>query len=65
MTNTRNTVLKMADHDENKEIDFEISYLLSLSVKERFELMIKRTTELLNLFEKNGHRRTPEIIKRT
>jgi hypothetical protein len=57
-------ILKLEKHNENKEIDFEINYLLSLSVKERFELMFNRNKELLNLLIKNGHRRTPQIIKR-
>jgi hypothetical protein len=58
-------VLKLDDYDEKKEIEFELSYLLSLTLQERFELMFKKTKELLDLMEKNGHRRADQIVKRT
>ena len=60
----KNTILKLADSDEEKEIQFELDYLFSLTVQERFQLMMNRNRELLNILEKNGHRRSPEIIKR-
>lgn len=58
-------VLKLDDHNEDEEIEFELSWLLSLTLKERFQLMAKKTQELLELLESNGHRRPPQIIKRT
>ena len=58
-------VLKLNKHNERKEIEFELKYLKSLSVKERFELMFKKTKEMVDLLEKSGHRRPSEIIKRT
>ena len=61
----KKTILKLTDHDEEKEITFELNYLLSLSIRERFQLMFNRNRELINLLEKNGHRRSPEIVKRT
>jgi hypothetical protein len=60
----RKNVLLMKSHDEEKEIEFELQYLLSLSVQERFELMERKSRELKNLLYANGYRRTPEIIKR-
>lgn len=57
-------VLKLTDHDEDKEIDFELEWLLSLTTQERFQLMIQRTRELNELLERNGHRKPFEIIKR-
>ena len=60
----KKTILKLTDHDEEKEIIFELNYLLSLSIRERFQLMFNRNRELINLLEKNGHRRSPEIVKR-
>ena len=62
---TKKTILKLTDHDEEKEIIFELDYLFSLSIRERFQLMFNRNRELINLLEKNGHRRTSDIIKRT
>ena len=61
----KNTILKLTEYDEEKEIIFELNYLLSLSIRERFQLMFNRNRELINLLEKNGHRRSPEIVKRT
>jgi hypothetical protein len=58
-------ILKLDDHDEEKEIEFELSYLLSLTLQERFQLMFKKSKELIDLLEKNGHRRPDQIIKRT
>ena len=58
-------ILKLDDRDEDKEIEFELSYLLSLTLQERFQLMFKKTKELLDLLEKNGHRRPDGIFKRT
>jgi len=58
-------ILKLNKHNEQKEIEFELKYLKSLSVKERFELMFKKTKEMIDLLEKSGHRRPSEIIKRT
>jgi len=58
-------ILKLDDHDEEKEIEFELSWLLSLTLQERFQLMFKKTKELIELLERNGHRRPDQIIKRT
>jgi hypothetical protein len=59
------TILKLKDHDEEKEIIFELNYLSSLSISQRYALMFKRNKELINILEKNGHRRSSKIVKRT
>jgi len=59
------TILKLNRHNTKKEIEFELRFLKSLSVRERFEMMFKKTKEILSLLEKSGHRRPFEIIKRT
>lgn len=58
-------ILKLDKHNSKKEIEFELKYLKSLSVKQRFVLMVKKTREIIGLLEKSGHRRPFEIIKRT
>ncbi|MFC1620670.1 hypothetical protein ACFL2G_00045 [Candidatus Omnitrophota bacterium] len=58
-------VLKLTNHSSKKEIEFELRFLKSLSVKERFNLMFKKTEEMLELLRKSGHRRPSQIIKRT
>jgi len=57
-------VLKLDDHNEEQEIEFELSWLLSLNLQQRFRLMFKKTKELIELLERNGHRRPAQIIKR-
>ena len=59
------TILKLNNHNPAKEIEFELNYLRSLSVKQRFELMFKKTKEIIDLLEKSGHRKPFKIIKRT
>ena len=58
-------VLKLNGHDPKKEIEFELKYLKTLSVRKRFEMMIRKTKEMVRLLEKSGHRRPFAVIKRT
>ena len=58
-------ILKLDRDDEDKEIDFELDYLLSLTTRQRFEMMFAKTRELRSLLKKtNGYRTVTEIIKR-
>lgn len=58
------SILKLNRHNPKKEIEFELKYLKSLSIRQRFELMFKKTKEMVDLLKKSGHRRPFEIIKR-
>jgi hypothetical protein len=58
-------ILKLNKHNQKKEIEFELKFLKSLSIKQRFELMFKKTKEIIDLLKKGGHRRSFTIIKRT
>ncbi len=60
-----NNVLKLDDYDEDKEIEFELRFLKSLTTKQRFQMMFQKTREILNLLEKSGNRKPSQIIKRT
>jgi hypothetical protein len=58
-------VLKLDKHEEDKEIEFELDYLMSLTTQQRFELMFRKTQEMLSLRKKrNAHRKITKIIKR-
>ena len=57
-------ILILKDRDEKKEIEFELNYLSSLSVSQRFLLMQTKSQELKSNLVKNGYRKTPQIIKR-
>lgn len=51
-------ILLLKNSNEKKEIEFELKYLSSLSLRQRFVLMQNKTQELKNNLEKNGHRIT-------
>lgn len=58
-------ILKLDKHDEDKEIEFELDYLTSLTTSQRFEMMFRKTEELLSLRKKKiTRRKTTEVIKR-
>ena len=57
-------ILKLKKHNENKEIEFELNYLKSLTTEQRFQMMFKKTQEMLNLSKRSGYKKTTQIIKR-
>jgi hypothetical protein len=57
-------ILLLKKDNEKKERDFELQYLLSLTIKERFLLMQKKSREMRDLLEQNGHRKAAAILKR-
>ena len=57
-------ILKLKKHDEKKEIEFELKYLWSLTTKQRFEMMFKRSGQVARLLKRNGSRKTTKVIKR-
>ena len=58
-------VLKLAVDDEEKEFEFELEYLSSLTFEERVQMMRKKSREMLKQMIDHGHRKPFEIIKRT
>ena len=58
-------ILKLDRHDEDREIEFELNYLSSLTVEQRFTMMFKKTHEMRRLLKKHGNRKNTQIIKRT
>ncbi len=57
-------VLKTDGKNENKEIEFELKYLLSLSSKQRFKMLFQKKKEILSLLKRDANRKTVKIIKR-
>jgi len=57
-------ILKLDKHDEDKEIEFELDYLTSLTTSQRFQMMFTKTEEMLRLLKKDGRRTTTKVIKR-
>ena len=61
------TILKLDLHneDEDKEIEFELECLTSLTTSQRFEMMFRKTEEMLSLRKKGKtNRAVTEVIKR-
>jgi hypothetical protein len=58
-------VLKIEKDDENREIEFELSYLKALTTRERFLLMLNKSDEIKKMLVKYGYRKSAEIVKRT
>ena len=57
--------LKAAEHDEEKELEFEPAYQSALTTQVRFELMFRKSRELAEALLRRGHRKPTEISKRT
>ncbi|MCD6175438.1 MAG: hypothetical protein J7K65_06710 [Planctomycetes bacterium] len=58
-------VLKLEKDDEQREIEFELDYLTSLTTRQRFEMMAQKSREMILLLKQNGHRKSTQVIKRT
>jgi hypothetical protein len=57
-------ILKLSSDDEEKEFEFELNYLFSLTFEERFKMMKEKSREMLRQMIEHGYRRPFEIIKR-
>ena len=57
-------ILKLPKDDPEREREFELQYLLSLTTAERFEMMNRSSREIMQMLIRNGHRKPFEIIKR-
>ena len=54
----------MDEQDEDRELEFELDYLATLTVQQRFEMMFERAQQIREMLERHGHRRPSEIVKR-
>jgi len=57
-------ILKLKKSNQSREIEFELNYLKTLSTKQRFQMMFKKTEEIRNLLKDHGYRKTSQVIKR-
>jgi hypothetical protein len=58
-------VLKLEKDNDRQEIKFELDYLASLTTQQRFQMMAKKSREMILLLKQNGHRKSTQVIKRT
>ena len=59
------SILKLKEHDEEREIEFELAYQKQLTVRQRFEMLEERKRFIIRQLEKYGHRKPFAIIKRS
>jgi hypothetical protein len=68
MTRPRNGraggILKLAADDPERELAFELAYLRRLTTQERFDLMFRKSRELVESLARHGHRRPVAVVKR-
>ncbi len=58
-------ILKLDRDDADRELEFELTYQLSLTTQERFEAMFRKSRAMAEILLRNGHRRPVEIVKRS
>jgi hypothetical protein len=51
--------------DEEVELEFELDYLATLTVAERFDLMFRRSREIQEMLLRHGHRKPFELVQRS
>lgn len=57
-------VLKLKKPDSKKELQFELDFQLSLTTKQRFEMMFRQSNIVKEILIRNGYRKPFEVIKR-
>ena len=60
-----NGILKLATDDPERELEFELAYLRSLTTQECFALMFRKSRELAESLARHGHRQPAAIVKRS
>jgi hypothetical protein len=58
-------ILKLIRDDPQREIDFELQYQRSLTVRQRFALMLEKSLEIKKMLRRRGYRKSAEVIKRS
>lgn len=58
--------LKLAEgeQDEERELEFELAFLTSLTTEQRFDLMFERSRQMAETLRAHGHGEAPSILKR-
>ena len=62
--NSSAMILKLDTDDPDRELAFELDYLLSLSTRERFEMMFRKSEAVWETLLRHGYRKPSEITKR-
>ena len=58
-------ILKLTQDNPKREIQFELQYQLSLTTRQRFAMMLKKSAEIKKMPRRREHRKSVEVIKRS
>jgi hypothetical protein len=54
----------LREDDEERELDFEIDYLLSLTFEQRMTMMLEESDRIASTLIENGQREPAAVVKR-
>jgi hypothetical protein len=57
-------VFKVEVDDPVAELKYELDFMATLTIQQRYDMMLQRSNEIKEMLIKNGHRKPTEIIKR-
>ncbi|MBC8180930.1 hypothetical protein H8E88_07385 [candidate division KSB1 bacterium] len=57
-------ILKLEEHDEKREIEFELEFLKSLTIQQRFEMLEEKNQFIKSFLYKDDNPKTTTIIRR-
>ncbi len=57
--------LTLPTDDPERELEFELAFLRSLTTQERFDLMFRKSRELAESLARHGHQRPAGVFKRS
>jgi hypothetical protein len=57
-------ILKLLEDDEERELDFEIEYLLSLTAEQRLTMMLVESERIARTLIESGQREPVALVKR-
>jgi len=58
-------ILKLTEHDEARELAFEIEYQRSLTFDQRFRMMIEASDRIARTLIESGQRERTALVKRS
>ena len=65
MTSMAGGILKLDENDDAREFRFNLDYLRSLTVEQRFEMVLTQSEIVARILIDRGHRKPFEIVKRS
>ncbi len=63
MDNHKTYVLKLKEDDEERELQFELEYLATLTSRELMDKLIVLRETVIHIPANHGHRGTPTVVK--